>query len=112
MPKRRAHLRDRGSGVLGVRKDRWSWQFSDCLALAFSSPTPWTPITLNGKTRRRAMNKIPLDLQRKCEQRWAAGLMRLAPSGPSQKHRPENETQPPARPAKAGRETGKLKPHG
>jgi hypothetical protein len=39
------------------------------------------------------MSNIPLDLQRKCDQRWATRFVRLAPSANPQRDRPEGQDQ-------------------
>ncbi len=50
-------------------------------------------------TRSFDMSSIPLDLQRRFEQRWAARFASAAP----QKHRPEPHRQQPAAPGKSKR---------
>jgi hypothetical protein len=49
---------------------------------------------------------VPLDLQRKCEQRWAARFARPAPSAAPKGHQPESQNQQLATPAGAKKETG------
>jgi hypothetical protein len=39
------------------------------------------------------MNTVPLDLQRRCEQRWAAGYQRLQESASTPEHRPQKQDQ-------------------
>jgi hypothetical protein len=52
------------------------------------------------------MADIPLDLQRRCEQRWAARLVR--PSAPK-KHEPERQDQQPTEPGKGKRKTHRIR---
>jgi hypothetical protein len=59
-------------------------------------------------TRSFPMNSIPLDLQRRFEQRWAARFASAAP----QKHRPEKQPQQPAAPGKGKRKTRRREPAG
>ena len=54
------------------------------------------------------MSKIPLDIQRKCERRWAARLVRSAPSATPQRHRLASQSERAAEPAKAPRKAGRL----
>jgi hypothetical protein len=58
------------------------------------------------------MSNIPLDLQRKCDQRSAARFVRLAPSATPQRDRPEGQDQQLAAPAKANRKNRRLKRRG
>jgi hypothetical protein len=58
------------------------------------------------------MSIIPLDLQRRCEQRWAARFGRPVPPAAPQRHRLEGESQQLAAPAKANRKTRRVKPTG
>jgi hypothetical protein len=58
------------------------------------------------------MSIIPLDLQRRCEQRWAARFARQAPEPPSQKSAQEKQDQQLGAPAKAKRKTRRAEPAG
>jgi hypothetical protein len=49
------------------------------------------------------MDTVPLDLQRKCEQRWVARYRRLAEPAANPKHRVEEQHQQPAMPSKGRR---------
>jgi hypothetical protein len=44
---------------------------------------------------------VPLDLQKKCEERWLARFARPAPSEAPQRHQPESQNQQLAASAKA-----------
>ncbi len=57
------------------------------------------------------MSIIPLDLQRRCEQRWAARFSRSEPVA-SRKQGPERESQQIAAPGKGKRKTHRIKPAG
>jgi hypothetical protein len=59
-------------------------------------------------TRSFSMSSIPLDPQRRFEQRWAARFAAAAP----QKHRPEKQRQQPAVPGKSKRKTRRREPAG
>jgi hypothetical protein len=48
---------------------------------------------------------VPLDLQRKCEQRWLARFERSAPSAAPQRHEVDSQNQQLAGPAKAEEKT-------
>jgi hypothetical protein len=52
------------------------------------------------------MGNIPLDLQRRFEQRWAARFFRLNPPTAPEKHPPESQSQ---QPAKAKEKTRRVK---
>jgi hypothetical protein len=54
------------------------------------------------------MSNIPLDLQRKCDQRWAARFVRLAPSATPQRDRLEQLYAP----AKANRKNRQVETTG
>jgi hypothetical protein len=54
------------------------------------------------------MSVIPLDFQRRCEQRWAARFARQAPKPSSQKREHENHVNSPARPQKPEGQTADL----
>jgi hypothetical protein len=58
------------------------------------------------------MCDIPLDLQRKLEQRWAARFARQAPEPSSQKSEHEKQDQQLGAPAKDNRKTGRAEPAG
>jgi hypothetical protein len=58
------------------------------------------------------MCDIPLDLQRKLEQRWAARFARQAPEPSSQKSDHEKQDQQLGAPAKVNRKTGRAEPTG
>ena len=58
------------------------------------------------------MCTIPLDLQRKLEQRWAARFARQAPEPSSQKREHEKQDQQLGAPAKAKRKTHRTEPAG
>jgi len=51
------------------------------------------------------MSISPLDVQRRCEQRWAARFARQAPEPSSQKSEHEKQGQQLGAPAKSKRET-------
>jgi hypothetical protein len=51
------------------------------------------------------MSIIPLDLQRRCEQRWAARFARPVPPAAPQRHRLDGESHQLVAPAKTNRET-------
>ena len=55
---------------------------------------------------------IPLDLQRKCEQRWAARFARPTPSATPQGHQPESQNQQLAAPAEAKEKAGRVEAAG
>ena len=55
---------------------------------------------------------VPLDLQRKCEQRWAARFARPAPSAAPKGHQPESQNQQLAAPAEAKEKTGRVEAAG
>jgi hypothetical protein len=57
------------------------------------------------------MSIIPLDLQRRCEQRWAARFSRSEEPVASRKQGPERESQQIA-PGKRKRKTPRIKPAG
>jgi len=59
-------------------------------------------------TRSSVMSSIPLDLQRRFEQRWAARFPAAAP----QKHRLERQRQQLAAPSKSKRRTRRREPSG
>jgi hypothetical protein len=56
------------------------------------------------------MSNIPLDLQRRCEQRWAARFSRLVEPVASRKQGPERESQQIAAPGEGKRKTRRAKP--
>jgi hypothetical protein len=56
------------------------------------------------------MTSIPLDLQKRCEQRWAARFFRPDPNAPK-KPGPESQQQQ-TEPDKGKRKTHRLKPAG
>ena len=56
------------------------------------------------------MTSIPLDLQKRCEQRWAARFLRTDPTAPK-KPEPESQQQQ-TEPDKGKRKTHRLKPEG
>jgi len=58
------------------------------------------------------MSIIPLDLQRRCEQRWAARFSRSEEPVASRKQGPERESQQIAAPGKGKRKTHRIKPAG
>jgi hypothetical protein len=58
------------------------------------------------------MSIIPLDLQRRCEQRWAARFARPVPLAAPQRHRLEGESHQLAAPAKAKRKTRRVEAAG
>ena len=58
------------------------------------------------------MSIIPLDLQRRCEQRWAARFSRSVEPVASRKQRAERESQQIAAPAEGKRKTRRAKPMG
>jgi hypothetical protein len=58
------------------------------------------------------MSNIPLDLQRKCDQRWATRFVRLAPSANPQRDRPEGQDQQLADQPKPTGKTAGLKRRG
>jgi hypothetical protein len=55
---------------------------------------------------------VPLDLQRKCEQRWAARFARPAPSAAPKGHQPESQNQQLAAPAEAKEGTDRVEAAG
>ena len=55
------------------------------------------------------MASIPLDLQKRCEQRWAARFLRTDPTAPKKKPEPESQQQQ-TEPDKGKRKTHRLKP--
>jgi hypothetical protein len=57
------------------------------------------------------MSIIPLDLQRKCEQRWAARFSPTEPVAP-RNQRPERESQQIAGPDKSKRKTHRVEAAG
>jgi hypothetical protein len=57
------------------------------------------------------MASIPLDLQKRCEQRWAARFARPAPSA-APKRQPESQKQQLAAPAEAKEKTGRVEAAG
>jgi hypothetical protein len=57
------------------------------------------------------MSVIPLDLERRIEQRWAARFSRPAEPVTPQKYRPESQDKP-SEPTKGKRETRRLNPVG
>jgi hypothetical protein len=54
------------------------------------------------------MSSIPLDLERRFEQRWAARFLRRTPEPPPEKGEYEKQDQSPACPAKAKRKPADL----
>jgi hypothetical protein len=54
------------------------------------------------------MSSIRLDLQRRCEQRWAAQHPRPAEPATNPKHRFEEQHRQPATPSKGERKTRRL----
>ena len=58
------------------------------------------------------MTIIPLDLQRRCEQRWAARFARQAPRPSSPKIEPEKQDQQPGVPVEANKKTRQVEPVG
>ena len=58
------------------------------------------------------MSIIPLDLQRRCEQRWAARFSRPVEPVSSRKQGPERASQQIAAPGKSKRKTRGAKPAG
>jgi hypothetical protein len=58
------------------------------------------------------MSIIPLDLQRRCEQRWAARFSRSVELVASRKQGPKRGTQQIAGPNKSKRKTRRRKPAG
>jgi hypothetical protein len=56
------------------------------------------------------MSIIPLDLQIRCEQRWAARFYRPNPLAAFQQQQPERQDQQLAAPAKDKRKTRRIKP--
>ena len=58
------------------------------------------------------MSIVPLDLQRRCEQRWAARFARQAPEPLSQKSEHEKQGQQPGETAKDKSTTGRRSPQG
>jgi hypothetical protein len=57
------------------------------------------------------MSDIPLDLQRRFEQRWA-GFARPTPSAAPQGHQPESQNQQLAAPAEAEEKAGRVEAAG
>jgi hypothetical protein len=55
---------------------------------------------------------VPLDVQRKCEQRWLARIARAAPSAPPREHRPKGQDQQLAASAKARQITDQVEATG
>jgi hypothetical protein len=55
---------------------------------------------------------VPVDLQRKCEQRWAARFARPAPLAAPKGHQPESQKQQLAAPAEAKEKTGQVEAAG
>jgi hypothetical protein len=55
---------------------------------------------------------VPLDLQRKCEQRWAARFARPAPSVAPKGHQPQSQNQQLAAPAEAEEKAGRVEAAG
>jgi hypothetical protein len=59
------------------------------------------------------MCDVPLDVQRKFEQRWAARLARPTPSpAPPRGHQPESQKQQLAAPSKATERAGRVEAAG
>jgi len=58
------------------------------------------------------MSIIPLDVQRRCEQRWAARFARQAPEPSSQKSEHEKQGQHSLAPSKAKGKTRRVEPAG
>jgi hypothetical protein len=58
------------------------------------------------------MASVPLDLQKRCEQRWAARFARPAPSAAPKGHQPESQNQQHATPAEAKDATGRVEAAG
>jgi hypothetical protein len=58
------------------------------------------------------MSDIPVHLQRKFEQRWAARFVTSAESATPQKQWPEKHDQPVAAPSKPARETRRVESAG
>jgi hypothetical protein len=58
------------------------------------------------------MSIIPLDFQRRCEQRWAARFSRSVELVASRKQGPKRETQQIAGPDKSKRKTRRREPAG
>jgi hypothetical protein len=58
------------------------------------------------------MSIIPLDVQRRCEQRWAARFARQAPEPSSQKSEHEKQGQQSVAPAKAKEKARPVEPAG
>jgi hypothetical protein len=58
------------------------------------------------------MSIIPLDLQRRCEQRWTARFSRSMEPVASRKQGPERENQQIAAPGEGKRKTRRAKPMG
>ena len=56
------------------------------------------------------MSAVPLDLQRRCEQRWAARFLRPMPTTPQRQF--ERQDQKLAAPGKAKRKTRRVKATG
>jgi hypothetical protein len=55
---------------------------------------------------------VPLDLQRKCEQRWLARFARSARSADPQGHEVDSQNQQLAAPAKAEKKTDRVEAAG
>src|SRR5215475_4131111 len=64
------------------------------------------------RTRRWVMCEIPLDLQRKLEQRWVARFARPAPSVPPQRPPRDKQHQQLASPAEGKEKTRRVEPTG
>ena len=58
------------------------------------------------------MGNIPLDLQRRCEQRWAARFSRPVPPITSREHGPDRESQQIAASGTGKRKTRRAEPTG
>ena len=56
------------------------------------------------------MSTVPLDVERKCEQRWAARRKQPVLAGASQRHCSENSIESPAGHTKAEQEAADLNP--
>jgi hypothetical protein len=75
----------------------------------------WSAVCIRGVDGREdnksgaGVMSVPLDFQRKCEQRWRARIAQPAPSAASQSHQPEGQNQQLAAPAKANQKTDLVK---
>ena len=98
-----------GAGARCATADSWrrhfGWIFKGPCALRLSTPGG------DSKPGTLVMSNIPLDLERRCEQRWAARFCRPTSLAAPQSQ-PQQQQQHLSEPAKAKRKTRRVKAAG